>query len=257
MNLLSQSGPNIFVQHKTKQKTIQTWTLSGPDVCLEDPRRLCKEKLLLFLIEAFEHPLKPETKFEYLQFLNICNIWTSAMFEYLQCLNICNIWKLQWLNICNLWTYAIFEYLPLWIFVIIKSILYFYQYIFKCLLNLTELKIIEIVGYWEKFRPLNLFLVINCSNAQANSRFHNKISQICFTRFRLPRYPGKYCSCFSITWLSIYLSIWAVARRASWHHKASTSCKVVFKNRSPTVGRKICQVAQRNANPEHVCCAHI
>ena len=122
---VSQSA-NIFVQHKTKQKTIQTWTLSGPDVCLEDPRRLCKEKLLLFLIEAFEHPLKPETKFEYLQFLNICNVWT----------------------------YAIFEYLPLWIFVIIKSILYFYKYIFKCLLNLTELKIIEIVVYWEKFCPL-------------------------------------------------------------------------------------------------------
>ena len=164
---VSQSA-NIFVQHKTKQKTIQTWTLSGPDVCLEDPRRLCKEKLLLFLIEAFEHPLKPETKFEYLQFLNICNVWT----------------------------YAIFEYLPLWIFVIIKSILYFYKYIFKCLLNLTELKIIEIVGYWEKFCPLNHFLVANCSSAHANSRFHNKVSQICFTRFRLPRYPGKYCSCF-------------------------------------------------------------
>ena len=111
MNLLSQSGSNIFVQHKTKQKTIQTWTLSGPDVCLEDPRRLCKEKLLLFLNEAFEHPLKPETKFEYMQFLNISNVWTYAMFEHLQCLKICNDWTsvmfehMQFLNICNFWTW--------------------------------------------------------------------------------------------------------------------------------------------------------
>ena len=134
--------------------------------------------------------------------MNICNVGTSTMFEHLQCLNIYNVWtsaifeNLQCLNICNVWTYAIFEYLPSWIFVIIKSILYFYKYIFKCLLNLTELKIIEIVGYWEKFCPLNLFLVANCSSAHTNSRFHNKISQVCFTRFRLPRYPGKYCSCF-------------------------------------------------------------
>ena len=129
-------------------------------------------------------------------------IWIFAVFEHLYCLNICNVWTstmfehLQSFKICNDWISAFFEYLPLWIFVIIKSILYFYKYIFKCLLNLTELKIIEIVGYWEKFCPLNLFLVANCSSAHANSRFHDKISQICFTRFMLQRYPGKYCTCF-------------------------------------------------------------
>ena len=188
MNLLSQLESNIFVQHKTKPKTIQTWTLSGADVCLEDPRRLCKEKLLLFLIEAFEHPLKPETKFEYLQFLNICNVWTSAMFEHRQCLNIYNVWtsaifeNLQWLNICNFWISAVMNICD--------------NQIYTLLLPIHIQMFAKIVGYWEKFCPLNLFLVANCSSPHANSRFHNKISWVCFTRLRWPRYPGKYCSCF-------------------------------------------------------------